>query len=62
MDKRQELFQKLYFMLFSASADAIELLENGRIQEAQERLIQVETDAEKLYISSDTTDEQNQLF
>ena len=49
-------------MLFSASADAIELLENGHIQEARESLIQVETEAEKLYISSDTTDKQNQLF
>ena len=51
IDTERDLFQKMYYFLFSATADAIELLENGRSQEARNRLIKAERDTEEMYMS-----------
>ena len=44
-------FEKLYFKLFAALADAVEELENDRPDLAKERLIRAQQEAEEDYIS-----------
>ena len=44
-------FEKLYFKLFSALADAVEDLENGQPSLAKERLIRAQQDAEEDYLA-----------
>ena len=44
-------FEKLYFKLFAALADAVEDLEDGQPTLAKERLIRAQQEAEEEYIS-----------
>lgn len=44
-------FEKLYFKLFAALADAVEDLENGQPSLAKERLIRAQQDAEEAYLA-----------
>lgn len=44
-------FEKLYFKLFAALADAVEDLENGQPSLAKERLIRAQQDAEEDYLA-----------
>ena len=46
-------FRKLYFKLFAAMADAVELLEKGEQERALERLIRAQQEAEEQYISAE---------
>ncbi|MBE7005188.1 MAG: hypothetical protein E7425_13105 [Ruminococcaceae bacterium] len=45
-----ELFRDLYFKLFAATADAIELLEAGNVWEAKRLLIRAEQETEERYM------------
>lgn len=44
-------FEKLYFKLFAALADAVEDLESGDPARAKDRLIRAQQEAEEEYIS-----------
>lgn len=44
-------YEKLYFKLFAALADAVEDLECGRPAQARKRLIRAQQEAEEEYIS-----------
>lgn len=52
-----ELFRDLYFKLFAATADAIELLEGGNVPEAKRLLIRAEQEAEERYTEHEVADE-----
>ena len=47
-------FEKLYFRLFAAMADAVEALEQNRPQRAREILIEAQLAAEEVYISDES--------
>ena len=46
-------FEKLYFKLFAALADAVEDLENGQPSLAKERLIRAQQEAEEEYLQEE---------
>ena len=51
--------EKLYFFLFNAISDAIQLLEQGAAAQARSLLIAAQQEAEEKYISA--PDEKNSL-
>lgn len=46
------MYEKMYYTLFHAITDAMELMEKQQYQEAMTRLEQASRDAEDIYISS----------
>lgn len=46
-------FERLYFRLFAAMADAAEALEQGDYDKARQLLIAAQQDAEEQYISAE---------
>ena len=48
-----ELYRDLYYKLFGALADAVELLEAGNVWQAKDCLIKAQQEAEELVIESD---------
>ncbi len=44
-------YHALYISLFGATEDALELLDQNRVQDARDRLIQAQRDAEEKVIS-----------
>lgn len=44
-------FERLYFQLFAALADAVEAIESNDCETAREILIRAQQDAEEIYIS-----------
>ena len=49
----EHLYKKLYFKLFAILADAVELLEAGKVSEAKDLLIKTQREAEEFYIDSE---------
>ena len=49
-----ELYKEMYYKLFGALSDAIELLEKSKTAEAWELLITAQRRTEELYISFDS--------
>ncbi len=45
-------FEEMYFLLFAATADAIQALEEGKLDRAREILIAAELRGEEQYISA----------
>ena len=48
----ESLYKRLYFKLFGTLSDVIELLEAGNAEQAKQRLIETQQDAEELYIEN----------
>ena len=48
-------FETLYFKLFATMADAVELLEQGKAEEAKQRLISAMQEAEERYLQETET-------
>ena len=46
-------FRKLYFKLFAAMADAVELMEQKKYEQAMQTLIRAQQEAEERYISGE---------
>lgn len=46
-------YEKLYFKLFAAAADAVEYLEREDPEGARQRLIRAQQEAEELYLSEE---------
>ena len=46
-------YQKLYFMLFVAAADAVEYLEQEEPERARLRLIRAQQEAEEQYLAAE---------
>ena len=46
-------FRKLYFKLFAAMADAVELMEKKKYEQALRTLIRAQQEAEERYISGE---------
>lgn len=46
-------YQKLYFMLFAAAADAVEYLEQEEPERARLRLIRAQQEAEEQYLAAE---------
>lgn len=46
-------YEKLYFKLFAAMADAVEDLENGKYAAARRRLISAQQEAEEAYLEDE---------
>ena len=46
-------YQKLYFRLFAAVADAVEALEQNKSERAKELLIRAQQETEELYLSAE---------
>ena len=55
IEAERDLYKKMYYSLFSAAADAVDLLEKGRNQEARNRLIQAQRDTEEMYMSGNNS-------
>ena len=55
-DYVDSLYRKLYFKLFGILADAIELLEAGKVSEAKNLLIKTQREAEEFYIESENAE------
>lgn len=47
------MYKKMYYQLFNAIIDALELLEQGRLQEAGDLLKRAQQDAEETYLSEE---------
>ena len=52
-DYVEHLYKKLYFKLFAILADAVELLEAGKVSQAKDLLIKTQREAEEFYIDSE---------
>ncbi|MEA5152310.1 MAG: hypothetical protein VB039_06895 [Oscillospiraceae bacterium] len=49
-----EQFKEMYFYLFNAATDAIALIDNGRANEAKEKLLSAQLATEDVYMSAQT--------
>ena len=49
----EHLYKKLYYKLFGILADAIELLEAGKVSQAKDLLIKTQREAEEFYIENE---------
>ena len=52
-----QLYKKMYLHLFNAITDTIELLQQGKLDEAKQMLIQAQQETEEIYIGYDGEDE-----
>lgn len=52
----EHLYKKLYYKLFAILADAVELLEAGKVSEAKDLLNKTQREAEEFYIESDNAE------
>ncbi len=55
-DYVEHLYKKLYYKLFAILADAVELLEAGKVSEAKDLLNKTQREAEEFYIESDNAE------
>ena len=55
-DYVEHLYKKLYYKLFGILADAVELLEAGKVSQAKDLLIKTQREAEEFYIESDNAE------